>query len=295
MAFFFTLCADDYGMTEGVSTGILEAACAGRISAASAMTSMPDWPRAATAWRVASPAADLGLHLTLTVGAPLGPMPTIASAGVFPPLGTFLAGRGGLGEKASDEIVAEFGRQIAAFVAQFGRPPTHVDGHQHVHALPSVRTALFAALRAHGLQGTLVRDSGDRALRILRRGYAATKAGTVAMLTRGFAAKLRNEGFSVNDGFAGYSRFNPAADIERQFASYLRDPGSRHLVMCHPGYVDEALRQIDPVTTARERELSFLLSPQWLALMRSRGAQLHAVTADGQLSTGRESFIERAR
>ena len=69
MPFEFTLCADDYGMTAGVSRGILDVAQAGCISAASAMTNMPDWRRAAAAWRAAAPAADLGLHVNLTLGA----------------------------------------------------------------------------------------------------------------------------------------------------------------------------------------------------------------------------------
>jgi predicted glycoside hydrolase/deacetylase ChbG (UPF0249 family) len=32
--------------------------------------------------------------------------------------------------------------------------------------------------------------------------------------------------------------------------------------MCHPGYVDEDLKALDPVTTTREQELAFLLSPR---------------------------------
>ena len=76
--FDFILCADDYGMTEAVSRGLLEVAAAGRISAASAMASLPDWRRAARDWAAARPPVDLGLHVTLTVGAPLGAMPQFA-------------------------------------------------------------------------------------------------------------------------------------------------------------------------------------------------------------------------
>ena len=75
----FILCADDYGMTEAVSRGLLEVAAAGRISAASAMASLPDWKRAARDWSASRPPVDLGLHVTLTVGAPLGAMPRPAT------------------------------------------------------------------------------------------------------------------------------------------------------------------------------------------------------------------------
>lgn len=148
--FGFILCADDYGMTEAVSRGLLEVASAGRISAASAMASLPDWRRAARDWAAARPAADLGLHVTLTVGAPLGPMPRLAPGGEFPGLGTLAAAA--LSRRLPrDEIEAEIGRQIDAFCDATGAAPTHVDGHQHVHVLPGVRAALFAALAARGL------------------------------------------------------------------------------------------------------------------------------------------------
>ena len=58
--FAFALCADDYGMSPGVSRGILDCARADRISAASAMVSLPDWPRAARDWNAAMPDARSG-------------------------------------------------------------------------------------------------------------------------------------------------------------------------------------------------------------------------------------------
>ena len=124
----FILCADDYGMTEAVSRGLLEAAAAARISAASAMASLPDWGRAARDWKAARPAVDLGLHVTLTVGAPLGAMPRLAPGGEFPALGT-LAAAAVARRLPVDEIEAEIGRQIDAFCDALGEAPTHVDGH----------------------------------------------------------------------------------------------------------------------------------------------------------------------
>ena len=44
-SFGFVLCADDFGMTEAVSRGLLEVAAAGRISAASAMPQMTAFSR----------------------------------------------------------------------------------------------------------------------------------------------------------------------------------------------------------------------------------------------------------
>ena len=44
--------------------------------------------------------------------------------------------------------------------------------------------------------------------------------------------------------------------------------------MCHPGYVDDALRRLDPVVDSRERELGFLLSADFRDLLRRKGATL---------------------
>ena len=141
------LCADDFGMTPGVSRAILALARAGRLSATSAMTTLPFLARFAPA--LGESGIAVGLHLNLTAGPPLGPMPRLAPGGALPPLGRLmraaLAGR--LPEaEAADEIA----RQLAAFEAAFGRPPDFVDGHQHVHVLPGVRSALLAALARLG-------------------------------------------------------------------------------------------------------------------------------------------------
>lgn len=269
----FVLCADDYGMTESVSRGMLEVACAGAISAASAMSSLPDWPRAAAAWRAAAPAVDLGLHVTLTVGAPLGAMPTLAPGGQLPPLPRLAAAA--LARRLPlEEIEAEILRQIDSFFDHAGAPPVHVDGHQHVHLLPGVRAALFAALARRNLTGVLVRNSADRLSRIARRGAMSAKAAQVRALGHGFAAAARRAGFALNDGFAGFSDFAPARVGAQLFSSYLAAPGPRHLVMCHPGHVDDALRVLDPVTEAREAEWRWLLSPSFAQTLALRGAAL---------------------
>lgn len=265
----FVLCADDFGMTEAVSRGLLEAASAGRISAASAMTSLPDWPRAARDWVQARPAADLGLHVTLTLGAPLGLMPRLAPGGKFPGLGAIVAAA--LARTLPlDEIEAEIGRQIDRFSDEFGAPPTHVDGHQHVHVLPGVRVALFRALASRGLGGAILRDSSDTPLRIARRRAFAAKALKVNALAAGYARSARRHGFVLNHGFSGFSDFVSADYGAAQFASYLVAPGTRHLVMCHPGRVDDALRALDPVTDAREVELAFLMSPAFTGLLAEK-------------------------
>jgi hypothetical protein len=269
-----TLCADDYGLTYGVSRGIIEALGAGRLSAVSALVTGPRWPALGHELMRRGFDADVGLHLNLTLGKPLGPMPKLAKEGVFPPIRELVrAAR--KGKLPLEEIRAEIRRQLDRFEAVTGRPPDFVDGHQHVQVLPGVRDELLEELAQRSLQGRCwLRDSGDALPRILARGAQIKKALILRHLAQGFARDAWFAGFEVNRGFSGFSDFSPGRDYAKLFRSFLRARGSRHLVMCHPGHADTELRELDPVTVTREQELAFLLSPRFEALLAKKRLKL---------------------
>ncbi|HUI22701.1 MAG TPA: ChbG/HpnK family deacetylase [Methylocella sp.] len=273
-SFSFCLCADDFALSPGVSRGILEALGAGRLSAASVMTTRPSWPKDARELRSFKAKADIGLHLNLTLGSPLGYMPNFALAGRLPEIRQLVkaAREKELPEK---EILEEISRQLDSFCEHFGAAPAFVDGHQHVQVLPQIRSFLFTCLEEKGLSGKLwLRTSFDHPSRILRRGVEVVKALGIAWLSRGFAREAAAHGFPTNEGFAGFSAFDPGHDYAADFAKYLRAPGRRHLIMCHPGYCDDELVAADPVTLSREHELSFLLSPTFTRVLDHKGAEL---------------------
>jgi predicted glycoside hydrolase/deacetylase ChbG (UPF0249 family) len=56
-----------------------------------------------------------------------------------------------------------------------------------------------------------------------------------------------------------------------QFLNSLPDGG---LVMCHPGFVDETLLSLDPLTTQREHEHAFLASEQFPPLLAANNVTL---------------------
>jgi predicted glycoside hydrolase/deacetylase ChbG (UPF0249 family) len=270
----YALCADDFALSPAVTRGILEALAAGRLTATSAMTTQRGWPEANREFRALAPNADLGLHFNLTLGAPLGAMPRFAPSGAFPAMNSIVpaAWRGAL---PREEIRDELRRQLDAFQEAHGAPPDYVDGHQHVQVLPGIADDLLAELSARGLAGKIwLRDSADRPMRIFARGKHWGKALTVAGLARGFRAKARAAGFALNDGFSGFSDFDARADYATDFATYLRAPGARPLIMCHPGHVDDELARLDPVTGSREAELAFLLSDRFGAMLDAAGARL---------------------
>lgn len=268
------LCADDYGLSMGVSSGILEALEAGRLSAVSVLTNGPRWPATGRELARRPFDADIGLHFNLTLGRPLSKMPKFAPEGVFPSVSDVI--RAAVRNRLPmEEIRAEIDRQLDRFYSVMGRAPDHLDGHQHVHVLPGVRTALLDALESRGLVGKIwLRDAGDHLRRIIIRGADFKKALAVRAIGRGFRREAMRRGFALNDGFAGFSDFDPEGDYAARFKTYLRAPGARHLVMCHPGHVDEDLRSQDPVTVTREQELAFLLSPRFDEAMRTSGAKL---------------------
>ena len=131
-------------MSSGVSRGILELAQARRISATSAIVTLDRWAQDGPLLRSVRDRIAIGLHLNLTVGRPLGPMPRLAPDGVLPSIGTLVkAAVSGRLDKA--EIEAEVLRQIDRFIAVAGFAPDHVAGHQHVQVLPALRGAAVGA------------------------------------------------------------------------------------------------------------------------------------------------------
>ncbi|NBQ38330.1 MAG: ChbG/HpnK family deacetylase [Alphaproteobacteria bacterium] len=270
----FILIADDYGLTEGVSRAILSLLASGRISGTSSMTNQGGWPELAKNLAPYHGKAELGLHLTLTLGRPLGPMPLLAPTGELPTLGQILKASL-LGNLSKREISAEITCQIAEFEAQTGRLPDFIDGHQHVHIMPTIRSALWEAIEQYrpGWRPWL-RNPADHLGAIMARGVSVGKSLFIAFLAQGFAVSAKKRGFLINDSFSGVSDFDPKGDFAGDFRRYLLVSGERHLVMCHPGHSDAALAGLDPVTRARDIEFEFLQSEAFARLLASMNMEI---------------------
>jgi chitin disaccharide deacetylase len=270
-----TLIADDYAMTAGVSRGILRLLEHGRISGTGAMTNRPHWKGWSHALRGFQGHADIGVHLNLTLGKPMTTMSGFAPDGVFPAIGDIA--KGALAMRLPiDEIAREIDSQLDAFEQAMDMRPDFIDGHQHVHGLPGVRRALFSVLKERYANGTKpwLRDPADNLVSIVKRGRNMQKALAVASLASGFGGAARKAGFLTNDSFAGFSAFDPKGDYAVDFESYLVAAGTRHLVMCHPGEIDEEIRRIDPVVETRPQELAFLMGDQAADILRIKSFSL---------------------
>jgi chitin disaccharide deacetylase len=166
-----------------------------------------------------------------------------------------------LGFVSSSEIAGEIERQLDAFEQGFGFPPDHIDGHEHVHVLSGVRQPLFEVVsRRYPGAKPLLRDPSDSWSAITaRRGGPRAKAAIVSALALRFAAGGRRAGLPANEGFSGFSRFDPGVPYAQEFADAMIATGPRHIVMCHPGHVDAELATLDPVVDRRRMEYDVLM------------------------------------
>jgi len=266
----FWLCADDYGISPGVNRAIRELIERGRLNATSVMVVGPAIGRddisSLQAAAAQSPRCAIGLHATLT--APFRPLTMHfhpVDGGQFLPFPKLL--RAGLARRLDPEIIrAELMVQLAAFSELFGRPPDFVDGHQHAQLFPQVREAFLAAVK-EAAPGAWVRQGGRR-LPLMQR-LAAPKALVLDILSAQFRKRAARAGIAFNPGFAGAYDFSKAPDFAALMGEFLACLPEGGLVMCHPGFVDDVLTGLDPLTGQREREYAFLAGehfPQLLAL-----------------------------
>lgn len=264
------VCADDYGISPGVGRAIRELIGLGRVSATGCMTGSRHWPAEAEPLRALRANADIGLHLTLTDHAPLGPMPDLAPEGRLPPLGR-LMGLAFLGRLERREIAAELERQLDAFEAAMGGPPDFLDGHHHVHQLPVVREVVAEVyerrLRPHG---AWVRYCDEPLAALPRIGVAPLRAAVISLIGRSWARRGRRRGIPGNRGFRGVRDFHEPA-FAALFPRYLRDIGDGSLVMCHPGFADAELAAVEQVTAQRDDEYRYLASETYGADLAAAG------------------------
>jgi predicted glycoside hydrolase/deacetylase ChbG (UPF0249 family) len=110
--------ADDFGLSDGVNRGIIEAAEAGILTSASLMVRQPAAAGAAIYSRTKG-GISVGLHLDLGEW--------FVRDGEWLPLYSVVP------TDDAEAVGAEVTRQLTEFRRLLGRNPTHLDSHQHVH------------------------------------------------------------------------------------------------------------------------------------------------------------------
>ncbi len=222
--------ADDFGMSAGVSRGIVEAMNLGVVGTTTALIGS-DIDDADIVDHASVISGRIGLHLQLTNGRPRLPANEVPS--LVDSSGNFPRKRFQVKRPDPQEIVREWCAQ-ADYLRHLGIEPTHLDFHHHVHLLPAAFEAYVELAQRLGLP-------------------ARTGSPRVRNL-------LRSQGIRCADHFT--ARFiEPRCTAEHLFsileesAKGMSD-GELLEVMCHPGRPDERLAEISTYTTPRAQELA---------------------------------------
>jgi predicted glycoside hydrolase/deacetylase ChbG (UPF0249 family) len=218
-----------------------------------------------------SPRCAIGLHVTLT--APFRPLTMHfkpIDGGMFPTFPKLL--RAGLLGRLDAEIIhAELMVQLSAFAEMFGRAPDFVDGHQHVQLFPQVRDAFLSAVKT-AAPNAWVRQGG-RNQRLAQR-LRTPKAVVLDALSAQFRRRATRADIAFNPGFAGVYNFSRLRDFGRLMGQFLEGLPENGVIMCHPGFVDDTLVSLDPLTTPREREHAFLAGEHFFPLLAANKVTL---------------------
>lgn len=253
------LCADDFGLTRGVSLAISELAEQSRLSASSVMTNLPAWPSVSAALPSLRRKIAVGLHLNLTTGEPVSDLRHELADGEFQSLGQTIMSSMMMRwnqRLLKQEIMA----QCERFEQAAGAPPDHVDGHQHVHVLPVIRRTLLSCLKERypGVP-ILIRDPTPGLGQIRAQPDSRSKAMLIQLLSARLRVQAKASGFIVNDTFAGFSSFTEGKPFDVELDQALESGRGLHLVMCHPGHVDDDIARHDVVVQRREEERAAMM------------------------------------
>jgi predicted glycoside hydrolase/deacetylase ChbG (UPF0249 family) len=233
--------ADDFGMTPGVSAGILLAARHGIVTSTTILMTA-DIDRGQLSAALDS-GLGLGIHLNLTLGKPLTRARSLVDGD-----GRFVRDPRRAAARADvKDVESEIEAQVERFIALARRPPTHLDTHHHVGLFPPVDDVLLRAARRLGV---------------------AVRSQTELVRARARAARLKTpDHFFGESGPAAY--WSPA-----RLRQVLKEvPGGVSEFMTHPGHFDEGLAG-SRYGRQRETELVGLGSAAGRAAVASLGIRL---------------------
>lgn len=241
------------------------------------------WPRNAPGLLAFAPQVDIGLHLTLTRLPPLGKMPRLAPTGELPAFSKLLWLLGS-GQICTNEIRDELSRQLDAFEGKMGFLPAFLDGHEHVHQLPVIRSLVLSLLRERFAGSpAYVRVAADSLPRILRRRTGVFRELAIASGALGFRNRARRTQVSFNVAFAGIYNFKGRTPYGELFERFLDSAPDGTLLICHPGYAEAA----DELSDRRVEEYQFLKSQAFSDSLVRHRARL--VRGNGSGVAGRVS------
>lgn len=266
--------ADDYGLTEMVSRGILRAFRSGIVTSLSVLPVGPAFDRTVP-WLLEEPGLGVGIHL-----AAVGEDPPVLSATEIPTLvdrrGNFpLSWRAFLrraitGRVDFEDLVREFTAQ-AQRVLSLGIHPTHLDAHQHLHLWPPVGRVVI----------DLAKSLKIPAIRIPRSASRSLKGIGVNRLARALTARASTAGLLWPQDAAGLDeagRMDLVA-VETALERFVSRGTSTAELFVHPGEDPDGDRDRYRWGYRWADELECLTGPEVREAIASRGFELVSYAA----------------
>ncbi len=257
------ICADDFGISPGVSKGILKLAENKKISATSVMVCFDGWSQEAKSLIDFQNQIDIGLHFTLTGAIPISSpqeIPSLVnSQGELASLGDFIK-KCFLKNIKSQDIKREFYKQFDRFVEFFGFAPHYIDGHHNVHQYPVVKEALLE-LFIEKLEGQrfYVRNTSVPFKKAFRQGANFLKIFPINLWGTPYKKLLQSNEVQTNSSFMGIYDWRQPELFGQNFKRFLRMSSIENgIIMTHPGLPDDRLKKRDAFNDGREMEFNFL-------------------------------------
>lgn len=223
--------ADDFGLTKGVTDGIIKAHKDGVVSSTTLMMNGKAVNHAVSQAKK-HPLLKVGIHLVLTWGKPIsGSVPTLLDdQGFFKFRNTFIE----MGVADVDAVEREWCAQIDAFLAT-GLPLHHIDSHHHIHGWEPLKEVVVKLAQRYNVPVRYVES---------------LKGNPEILLTETLWLDFYGEGVD-------HEIFNKLQHLDTASVE----------VMTHPAIVDQDLKEISSYIEKREQELEILCDlevPSWV-------------------------------
>lgn len=239
--------ADDFGLCRAQNYGIIEAFTQGVVSSTTAIVTSPAIEHAA--WLAGCfPELPVGLHFMLSWGRPLTPLTCLVNEQGMLDKGIWQKSEAGTLDP--EEIRCELASQYQHFIDLFGKAPTHIDSHHHVHMLPTLYPLVEAFAMEYRLPLRI--DRGE----IARHGLSV------------------HHPLSCDQFDARFYGEQLTRDTLLQLLDEADELGASSLeIMCHPSFIDLEM-QGSSYCQPRLIELAILTDPALPPLIAKRGYRL---------------------
>lgn len=256
MTKYVILNSDDFGISDGVNRGVIEAHLNGLVSSTCTMTNMPAAGDGIQQAQAKVPNLGLGLHLTLSFGKPVSSPKAVPSLvdsdGQFPQSYDGLMGK--LTIFNPDELQAEVQAQFDRFVELAGQLPTHIDSHHraaYIHPASFERMCKLCAEHDLPMRRPVAFDYPQ-----LNASLPTNSDGKLVETLRAIYEKYDSP--RCTDTLADTFQWERGSRLEL-FQSVLSNVGDGYTeVICHVGYADDLT---ESYAEPREDELRAVLHP----------------------------------